>query len=36
MEKLAKTGDAEKYQMVAELTLESRNANASSKVVACS
>lgn len=35
MEKMAKTGDAEKYAMRAELTLVSRNHQANSKVVAC-
>lgn len=34
-EKLAKTGDAEKYQMLAEYTLVSRNHNANAKVAAC-
>lgn len=35
MEKLAKTGDAEKRQLIGEFTLVSRNHNASSKVQAC-
>lgn len=35
MEKMAKTGDADKYAMRAELTLVCRNHAASSKVVAC-
>lgn len=35
MEKMAKTGDADKYALRAELTLVSRNHAASSKVVAC-
>lgn len=35
MEKMAKTGDADKYAIRAELTLVSRNHAASSKVVAC-
>lgn len=35
MEKLAKTGDGDKYHMVTEFTLISRNANASAKVAAC-
>lgn len=34
-EKMAKTGDADKYAMRAELTIVSRNHAASSKVVAC-
>lgn len=34
-ERLAKTGDAEKYQMLAEYTLVSRNHSANAKVVAC-
>lgn len=35
MEELAKTGDAEKRQVLMEYTLVSRNANASAKVAAC-
>lgn len=35
VEKMAKTGDADKYAMRAEMTLVSRNHKASSKVVAC-
>ena len=35
MEKMAKTGDADKYAIRAELTLVSRNHAASAKVVAC-
>jgi hypothetical protein len=36
MEQLAKTGDGEKYQMLAEYCLVSRNQAASAKVVNCS
>lgn len=36
MEKLAKTGDGDKRQLIAEFTLVARNPNASAKVVACS
>lgn len=35
VETLAKTGDAEKRQMLTDFTLVARNANSSSKVVAC-
>ena len=35
MEELAKTGDGEKRQLLAEFTLVSRNHKASSKVAAC-
>lgn len=35
MEKLAKTGDADKYAMRAELTLVSRNHKANAKVIGC-
>lgn len=35
MEKLAKTGDGEKYQLLSEYCLVARNYKASSKVVAC-
>lgn len=35
MEELAKTGDGEKRQLIAEFTLVARNPNSSSKVVAC-
>lgn len=35
MEKLAKTGDGEKYMMLSEFTLVCRNEKASAKVVAC-
>jgi hypothetical protein len=35
MEQLAKTGDGEKYQLLSEFTLVSRNHNASSKVANC-
>ena len=36
MEKLAKTGDGEKHQLIAEYTLVCRNPDANGKVVACS
>jgi hypothetical protein len=35
MERLAKTGDGEKRQIISEFTLVSRNSNASAKVAGC-